>query len=136
MGLLKNNTEYIRLALDGTYFIYKTKKDRLREKRATPREKVLNKYQEIIAELYADEEAIYYLGNINHIQEWEKEFYAYFQKDTSAKFPLMKAYIPDVHKSIVEFVAMGKIQVKGTTLKEIYEEIKNQKVFGETEDDL
>ena len=68
MGLLRNNC-YIRLELDGTYYIYSTKKDRLAEKKATPRSVIINKYREIIWELQLDQEAHYYQETPQLIQD-------------------------------------------------------------------
>lgn len=137
MGLLKlKNNYYIRLTLDGTYYVYKSKKERDIEKKATHPEVIKQKYSEIIHELKQDAEGLYYLGTSQLLQDWQQEFQAYLNKDTSHKFPLMKAYIKDVAKTIRSFVDAGKIRVQGNTLREVYDYVKQYKVFGETEDDL
>ena len=136
MGLIKANGYYVRLDLDGTYWIYKNKKERLLEKKKISPTEVTQKYLEIIRELESDEEGLYYLGTTQLLADWQHEFYAYLQKDTSKGFPLMETYIKDVVKTIPEFISGGKINVTGNTLKDVYEYVKKYKVFGDTEDDL
>jgi hypothetical protein len=42
--LIKKNNNYVRLWLDGTYYIYDSSKDRTAEKKATTPQEVSNKY--------------------------------------------------------------------------------------------
>lgn len=136
MGLLKNNNYYVRLTLTGTYYIYPTKKYREIEKKVPSSETVIQKYVEIIQGLEKDKEALYYLGTRQLLEDWKNEFNAYLNRDTSNKFPLMKAYIKDVAKTLPNFIASGTISVRGNTLADFYEYVKKYKIFGETEDDL
>ena len=135
MGLV-NKDYYIRVTIEGSYYIYKNKKERLLEKKAPAREDVLKKYSDILKELQSDVEATYYLGNTELIEQWKREFEAYVNYNRSNKFPLMKKYIKDVVKTLPEIVNSGKITVKGNTLEEVYEYVKKYKIFGDTEDDI
>lgn len=135
MGLIKND-KYIRIDLYGNYYIYNSKKDRLAEKKATTPELVKQKYIEIITNLRANAEALYYKETFDLLNAWEKEFLDYIKRDISNKFPLMKAHIKDVAKTISPIVDAGKISVRGKNLDEVYDYVKKYKIFGETEDDL
>lgn len=59
---LKNthNGQYIKINLDGTYRIYKSSKERAREKSAPPAKKIIFKYKSLILELLQDKERCYY----------------------------------------------------------------------------
>jgi tetratricopeptide (TPR) repeat protein len=63
MGLINKNNYYIRLTLDGSYYVYPTKDQREIEKAIPTYEEVIQKYSEIIQGLSLDKEALYYLGN-------------------------------------------------------------------------
>lgn len=136
MGLLKTNGYYIRLTLTGAYYVYPTKNYRATEKKVPSSEVVIQKYTEIIQQLENDKEALYYLETPHLLEDWKNEFNAYLNHDSSNKFPLMKAYIKSVAKTLPNFIDSGIISVKGDTLEDIYNYAKEYKLFGDTEDDL
>lgn len=136
MGLLKTNSYYIRLTLNGAYYVYPTKNHREIEKKAPSPKIVCQKYTEVIQALERDREALYYLETTQLLRDWKTEFQAYLRQDTTCKFPLMKTYIKNVAKSLPQYIESGIITVHGATLAEVYEYVKKYKVFGETEDDL
>lgn len=136
MGLIRPNGNYIRLDTQGKYWIYQSKEDRFIEKSSLSPEAIKQKYLEIIGELEADDEGLYYLGTTQILNNWITEFYSYLDKDTSKGFPLLQEQVPDVANTVTKFVGTGVIGVNGSTLAEIYLDVKTRKIFGETEDDL
>ena len=140
MALKKVDTnQYIKIELDGSFAIYSLSKERLQEKKATAFEKVVQFYQTTIASLWKNKERIYYDASFKPlVLAWEAEYeqyllmHRYGQK--SKNFPLIKKYIKDIEKTLPEIVCRGQIGVTGTTLQEIYEEVKRLGLFGQVED--
>ena len=137
--LIKKNNNYIRLELDGTYYIYASSKDRTAEKKATTPREVNNKYWNLLTKLSLDKEALHYVPNARkYLEDLEAEHKRYCQncgkKITTEHYPLMKKYIKDVDKTIPNIIDSGRIGVQGETLEDVYNFIKKYKVFGETED--
>lgn len=137
--LIKKNNHYIRIELDGTYYVYECNKDRITEKKVTSPREVSNKYWELLVALSLDKEALHYDPSaVKYLEDLEAEHKRYCQnygkKITTEKYPLMKKYIKDVDKSIPNIIDSGRIGVKGETLEEVYDFVKRCKIFGETED--
>lgn len=139
MALIRTNNAYIRIKLDGTYYIYENKKARNLEKKVIKPSEIIKKYDDVLKQLES-EEGLYYLGTSEKWKDWLEEFYEYKQcllhKNYTKTFPLMKEYYKDVDKSIPKIISSGKISVKGNTIEEVYNYVKEHKIFGETEDDL
>ena len=77
MALLINNS-YIKLDIDGTYTIYKTKAARNRIKKTTNFEDVINKYYEILDKLTLPE-YIYYNQNAHkEITIWKSKYWKFY----------------------------------------------------------
>jgi hypothetical protein len=54
--------------------------------------------------------------------------------DTSAEFPLMKKYVKNIKKTIPRIISIGRFAFKETSIKEIYEKIKQFEIFGTAEE--
>jgi hypothetical protein len=140
MALKKlNNGQYIKVELDGTVSIYKTRAERLREKRAPLFEVVRAKYKIIIHELQKNKERLYYdPAYALLLQQWEAEFEKYIEAHRvghkNKNFPLMSQYFPNVSDSLPELICKCQVGVSGTTLAEVYESVRRNGYFGEVED--
>lgn len=140
LKLTKNNY-YIKIDLQGNFKIYKTAKDRLAEKKAPLFEEICSKYDFIINRLWRDAERFYYDPTYTElVAAWETEAALYCQShaqgicQNTSKFPLMAQYIKNVGGSLPEIINTGRIWVKGETLAEVYEYVKQQGYFSGVED--
>lgn len=140
LKLTKNNY-YIKIDLQGNFKIYKTDKDRLAEKRAPLFEEICSKYSSIINSLWRDSERFYYDPTYPElVAAWEAEANLYYQSHTqgisqsTTKFPLISQYIKNIGKSLPEIINTGRIWVKGETLAEVYEYVKEVGYFDGVED--
>ena len=140
MALKKlNSNQYIKIELDGTYKIYRTSKERDKEKTAYTTAEVIQKYREIILELLQNKERLYYDPEFNILlQQWEAEFNKYYrasiQGEAAKGFPLMRQHIKNIEKSLPELISIGQVGVEGTTLEEVYNYVKQCGYFGGVED--
>lgn len=137
--IIKSNSYYLKLEIDGTYYIYASNKARDTEKKVTPPAIISAKYWELLNKLSQNREALHYDPTAQeYLRALEVEHKRYCQncgkKITTETYPLMKKYIKDVDKSIPNIIDSGRIGVKGETLEEVYNFVKRCKIFGETED--
>lgn len=140
MALLIKDS-YIKLDIDGTYTIYKTKAARNRIKKTTNFEDVINKYYEILDKLTLPEYIYYNQNAYKEIAIWKAEFNYYYYNLTNsiygAKYPLMEKYIPDIAKTIPEIISTGKLgylAARVNTLEELYKLVKEKEIFGPKEE--
>jgi hypothetical protein len=134
-----DKNEYIKISLDGTFKIYKTSKERAKEKKANTFEEVIAKYQEILTNIRKDQERLYYDPNFRPLlYQWEAEYEKYLQMHLRGKkckdFPLMAQYISDVKESLPELICEGQLGVSGDTLEKVYKSVKDCGYFGDVED--
>lgn len=134
-----DSQRYVRLDLEGHYWVYVDSQSRKNEKKATSPSIVNQKYYELIRNIYADTERWYYDPNSAQLaMNLEAEHKKYLQNlsdgITTGKYPLMKQHIKDVEKSIPNIVNSGQLGVVGTTLEEVYNFVKKVKFFGDVED--
>lgn len=139
MALLTTNNCYIKLNIDGNYSIYKTKADRSAELKKTNSEAIIKKYEQLLNEATPTEERGYYVPNAyDNYNKINEEFHRYLYNlsinNVTDTYPIMHEYYKTVEKTIPEIVATGKLPFKANTLEELYNKIKQYKVFGETED--
>jgi hypothetical protein len=140
MALKQLNTGYyIKIDLTGNVIVYKTPKSRSLEKSAPKVEAVKNRYLAILNTFYQDKERLYYDPKFSRLfSEWKAEFQRYTQSHYQGRrigtFPLMSSYIPNIENTLPTIIRTGKVRVKGTTLKEVYDYVKTYKFFGEVKD--
>ena len=134
MALLIKDNYYFKINLDGSYFIYKNKTARNKEKKAPKPEVIIAKYKEIIAEITSIEYQRYH-EKTGDEQAWIEECQKYClnlqNHKGGEKYPLMEQYFADVANSIPEIVSRGTIGIQAKTLKELYNYLKQKNIFGE-----
>ena len=137
MALINEKQKYIRLLPDGTYHIYPSEADRIREKNATKSEVILAAYDNMITCLLADEERQYY-----DTKAWDAEYsgicserlrYLYDLQNhiRGNSYPLIAQYFPDVADSIAVIIESGNLMINADNL---YPLAKERCYFGQTED--
>ena len=130
---------YIKIDLAGNFKVYKNKKARDQEKKTASFKDICSKYQLILTSLRQDTERRYYDPEfVQLIAAWQKEYSKYLschsQGLRETAFPLMKQYIKNIEKSLPEVICSGAVGVKGNTLEEVYDYVKQKGYFGEVED--
>jgi hypothetical protein len=136
---IKNTNYYLKLNLDGTFILYESPTDRLSEKTAPTPEQISAKYRKILAKLSQNEERCYYDPTYcSLLDSWEAEYSRYLraarQQSKETNFPLMAEYFNNIEDSLPQVHETGRIAVRGETLTEFYNWVKDSKVFGEVED--
>lgn len=135
---LKNN-QYIKVAIDGSFKIYKTSSDRSLEKQSTHAKTIIQTYKQVIRTFQEDKERCYYDPTFNQLRyKWEEEFELYLRLQNSGQhieeLPLIAQYHPDVLDSLPTVILSGKVGVRGDTLEKVYDYVKKCGYFGEVED--
>ena len=131
---------YIKIDLRGNYIIYLTPRDRDLEKQAPKQELIIQKYNSLISSLQQNHERYYYDPSFrDYVQTWETEYARYQhciaqQTTPTEDFPLISQYFLNVTYTIPTIIQKGHIAVRGNTLEEVYNFIKQYKIFGEVED--
>ena len=138
MALLLANKTYLKLELDGQYYIFKNKTARNKLKKYNLSQEIILKYTEILNNLFDPELGDYDYNASSEIQKWSVEYQQYLH-DLSTftvgnKYPLMEQYYPDISKSIPEVVRTGRLAIKADTLEELYDKVKRYNVFGPAEE--
>lgn len=137
MALINSQNRYIRILPDGTFMIYASEADRLREKNATKAEIIIASYDNLITALLADEERQYY-----DTESWDTEYsglcnerlrYIYDLQNhiLGNSYPLMAQHFPDIADSIPAIIESGSLVIGADNL---YPLAKDRGYFGETED--
>jgi len=137
MALLLKDNSYLKINMDGSYFCYKNRTTRNKEKKTNSQE-IIQKYKEIIEEFTSHIEEIRYYAKdkFELYLAWQREFRTYLSSlqtfDTSNKYPLMEQYYPDIKNTIPYIIVKGKIGVPEqiTTIEELYKYIKDYEIFG------
>ena len=140
MALKLKNDNYVILDKNGDYWIYIDEEGRQLNKSGVSLMKVIDKYETIISQLTTDDARRYY-----DYDNWEKEYLAWTEEFTrfmenlrfcknDDKYPLMQKYYKTINKSIPILKGYGNIGITGDTVAEVYEKVKNLKIFGETQD--
>lgn len=135
MALLIKDKYYLKININGEYLLYESEKNRNAVKNATSFITILKKYSEIIRTMLSDTERRYYDPSFSiEIQDWIDESNLYRacldNGDTTKKFPLMKKYFKDINNSIPKIIQCGKLGIKANSLEEMYNKIKQFKIFG------
>ena len=141
MALKSSTGQYIKLDLSGTYIIYESQSAREAEKIAPSPTLIIAQYQKILESFKQDPERLYYDPKFNEeFNNWREEYnlymhcYSYAYDSSSLNFSLMQLYFPDIKNSIPVRFYGGKVKVFGNTLAEVYDYVKQIKLFGDTED--
>jgi hypothetical protein len=142
MALINLNGKYIKLYEDGRYEMYTSEAARKKLKESTPGKVILNKYEELIADLEKPEQAEFRYYDPEGfaaiydplVQEYRDYQYNFDNYITGQEYPIMAEYYPDVADSIPELVVAARISQLGESLEESYIKAKQVKRFGETTD--
>lgn len=140
MAFINLENKYIRLLPDGTCEIYASAEARDRIKNSTDGKIILAKYRELLKDLEAQPDFLYYdpegyaAAHDPLEREYDRYWYNFNNYIVGQEYPLMAAYYPDVADSIPEIVEKCWMPKMGETLDKAYEKAKQIKRFGETRD--
>lgn len=141
MALKLPDKSYLVIDKFGNYVIYKNTTARRKYKKAAINVNgIILAYDTALRELYNDESRQYYDKEswIKEVEALEQERIDYIQAAINGNhglnFPIMEKLCPEVKESIPKIITTGRIPLFCESVEDAYSYVKQNKIFGETED--